>query len=208
MAYLKLEDGRALEDAISVLQRGGVIAFPTDTVYGIGASLDHPEALRRIYDLKGRAAHKPLPILVSRPEVVHRLSPEVDQRLIALAQFFWPGALTVVMPAAEHLPAEVKAPDNTIGVRLPNHSIPLSIAEHAGGAIATTSANISGQDAAHTATEIQDAFGGSIDIILDGGFSPESNPSTVVRSSNQEIEILREGAIPSDEIRRGWQSLT
>lgn len=206
MAYLKLEDGRALEEAIGVLQHGGVIAFPTDTVYGIGASLEHPEALRRIYDLKGRAPDKPLPILISRPEIVDKLSPDVDERLIELAQHFWPGALTVVMPAADHLPAEVKAPDNTIGVRLPNHSIPLSIAERAGGAIATTSANISGQDAAHAATEIQEAFGGAIDIVLDGGFSPETNASTVIRVVDSEIEILREGAIESAEILRVWNS--
>ena len=119
MAYLSLEDGRALEVAIGVLQHGGVIAFPTDTVYGIGASLEHPAALRRIYDLKGRSPDKPLPILISRAEIIDQLSPDVDERLIELAQQFWPGALTIVLPAADHLPAEVKAPDNTIGVRLP-----------------------------------------------------------------------------------------
>lgn len=207
MPYLSLEDGRALEQAIEALQRGGVIAFPTDTVYGIGASLQHPEALRRIYDLKGRQPDKPLPILISRPEVIDQLSPDVDERLVELAQHFWPGALTVVMPAADHLPAEVKAPDNTIGVRLPNHSIPLTIADHAGGAIATTSANISGQDAAHTATEIREAFGGTIDVILDGGFSPEANSSSVIRVTDGEIVVLREGVIRAEDLRSAWQNL-
>jgi L-threonylcarbamoyladenylate synthase len=207
MAYLSLEDGRALEQAIEALQRGGVIAFPTDTVYGIGASLKHPDALRRIYDLKGRLPDKPLPILISRPEVIDQLSPDVDERLIELAQHFWPGALTVVMPAADHLPAEVKAPDNTIGVRLPNHSIPLTIADHAGGAIAATSANLSGQEAAHTAVEIQDAFGGSIDVILDGGFSPEANASTVIRVMGGEIQVLREGVITAEDLRAVWKDL-
>jgi L-threonylcarbamoyladenylate synthase len=207
MAYLSLEDGRALEHAIEVLQRGGVIAFPTDTVYGIGASLQHPEALRRIYDLKGRQPDKPLPILISRPEVVDQLSPDVDERLIELAQHFWPGALTVVMPAADHLPAEVKAPDNTIGVRLPNHSIPLTIADHAGGAIVATSANLSGQEAAHTASEIRDAFGGAIDVILDGGFAPAANASTVIRVTNSDIEVLREGVISAGDLRAIWNDL-
>lgn len=207
MAYLNLEDGRALEEAIGVIQRGGVIAFPTDTVYGIGASLEHPAALRRIYDLKGRAPDKPLPILIARPEFVHQLSPDVDDRLIELARQFWPGALTVVMSASEDLPAEVKAPDNTIGVRLPNHSIPLSIAERAGGAIATTSANKSGEEAAHAAAEIQDAFGGAIDIVLDGGFSPQENASTVIRVVDGEIIILREGVIDAESIQTSWGRL-
>ena len=205
MAYLSLEDGRALEEAITSLQHGGVIAFPTDTVYGIGASLDHPAALKRIYDLKGRSPDKPLPILVARVEMLDQLSPDVDERLVELAEQFWPGALTIVLPAAKHLPAEVKAPDNTIGVRLPNHSIPLTIAERAGGAIATTSANVSGEQAAHSAKEIQDAFGNAVDVILDGGFAPEQNSSTVIRVENGEIVVLREGVISAEDLNRAWK---
>lgn len=204
MAYLTLEDSRALEQAIGELQHGGVIAFPTDTVYGIGASLEHPAALRRIYDLKGRQPDKPLPILIARVEVLDQLSPDVDERLVDLAEQFWPGALTIVVPAADHLPAEVKAPDNTIGVRLPNHSIPLTIAERAGGAIATTSANHSGRDAAHSASEIRDAFGTEIDLILDGGFAPQSNPSTVIRVVDGEIIMLRAGVISEEELKQAW----
>lgn len=204
MSYLSLENSRALEQAISALQHGGVIAFPTDTVYGIGASLDHPDALRRIYDLKGRTPDKPLPILIARVEMLDSLSPDVDERLVDLAEQFWPGALTIVVPAADHLPAEVKAPDNTIGVRLPNHSIPLSIAERAGGAIATTSANISGQESAHAASEIRDAFGARIDVILDGGFAPQANPSTVIRVVEDQIVVLREGVISAEELLKSW----
>lgn len=207
MPYLSLEDGRALEEAISVLSHGGVVAFPTDTVYGMGASLDHPQALQRIYDLKGRQPDKPLPILISRAGVVDELSPDVDERLIELALQFWPGALTVVLPAADHLPAEVKAPDNTIGVRLPNHSIPLTIADRLGGAVATTSANLSGQPAAISAAEIRDVLGGQLDVILDGGFSPQENPSTVIRVVDGEIVVLREGAIRTDEIEAAWSRL-
>lgn len=204
MAYLSLEDGRALEQAISELQHGGIIAFPTDTVYGIGASLDHPQALQRIYDLKGRSPDKPLPILIARVEMLDTLSPDVDERLVELAERFWPGALTIVLPAADHLPAEVKAADNTIGVRLPNHSIPLTIAERSGGAIATTSANVSGNEAAHSAAEIQDEFGSKINLILDGGFAPQQNSSTVVRIVDGEIAVLREGVISSEELHKAW----
>lgn len=207
MSYLSLEDGRALEEAIQVLQQGGVIAFPTDTVYGIGASLQHPSALQRIYDIKGRSFDKPLPILISRPEVVDDLSPDVDERFIDLAMQFWPGALTVVLPAAADLPAEVKAPDGTIGVRLPNHSIPLTLAERCGGAIATTSANLSGHDSALNAHTIMDTLGPKLDLVLDGGFAPLENPSTVIRLVADDIEILREGAISSSDLRTAWASL-
>ena len=205
MVYLSLEDNRALDNAVSTLQHGGVISFPTDTVYGIGASLEYPNALRRIYDIKGRSAAKPLPILISRIEMLDKLSPDVDESLVELAEQFWPGALTIVIPAADHLPAEVKAADNTIGVRLPNHSIPLTIAERAGGAIATTSANLSGQDAALAASTIQEVFGAAIDVVLDGGFAPQENPSTVIRVTDGDIVVLREGAVSAEDIRRAWK---
>ncbi len=207
MSFLSLEDGRALEQAIAILQRGGVIAFPTDTVYGIGASLQHPAALQRIYDLKGRHPDKPLPILISRAAVIDDLRPDVDERLIEQAHQFWPGALTVVLPAADHLPSEVKAPDNTIGVRLPNHSIPLTIAEHAGGAIAATSANLSGQSPAIAAAEIRETVGSALDLVLDGGFAPQENPSTVIRVVDGEIVVLREGVITASELQDAWRRL-
>jgi L-threonylcarbamoyladenylate synthase len=190
-----------------MVERGGVIAFPTDTVYGIGASLRHPRALRRIYDLKGRHPDKPLPILISRAEVIDDLSPDVDERLIELALQFWPGALTVVLPAAAHLPDEVKAPDATIGVRLPNHSIPLTIAERVGGAIVATSANISGRPPALSASDIEASLGQELDLILDGGFAPQENSSTVIRVVAGEVVVLREGVIRADALLAAWDAL-
>lgn len=207
MAWLTLEDGRALEDAIGIVQRGGVIAFPTDTVYGVGASLNHPSALRRIYDMKGRGPQKPLPILISRPDVIDHLSDNVDEDLIELALRFWPGPLTVVLKAASHLPAEVIAPDGTIGIRLPDHSVPLAIAQRTDGAIATTSANLSGTPSTHTAAEVQDAFGANIDMVLDGGRTPGDNPSTVVRRCGDEIVVLREGAITLEMLAEAWREI-
>jgi L-threonylcarbamoyladenylate synthase len=207
MAYLTLEEGRALEDAITTVQHGGVIAFPTDTVYGIGASLKHRDAIARIYDIKGRAQDKPIPILVSRPEVIDTLTDDVDEDLIELAFRFWPGPLTVVIKGKADLPPEVMAQDGTIGVRIPDHSIPLAIAQRIGGAIATTSANRSGEPAAVTAKEIQKTLGGTLDLILDGGIAPGQAASTVIRREGDTISVIREGTVTIDQLLPAWTSI-
>jgi len=207
MAFLSLEDGRALEIAIESMQKGGVIAFPTDTVYGIGASLAHREALIRIYDIKGRPQDKPLPILISRPDVVSTLTDEPDQDLLRLAARFWPGPLTVILKANASLPDEVKAPDGTFGVRVPDHSIALTIAQHNGGAMATTSANRSGQPAACRAEEIRESLGDEIDVILDGGIAPQRLASTVIRREGDTITVVREGALTNATIQEAWRAI-
>lgn len=207
MAFLSLEDGRALEIAIKSMQDGGVIAFPTDTVYGIGASLSHRDALTRVYDIKGRSHEKPLPILVSRPEVIHTLTDDADPNLLKLAARFWPGPLTIILKANSALPVEVVAPDGTFGVRVPDHSVALTIAQHNGGAIATSSANRSGMPPACHAEEIQESLGGEIDIILDGGIAPQSMASTVIRREGDTITVIREGAISSDTIQAAWDGV-
>lgn len=207
MSYLSLEDKRALEQAIAAMQRGGVIAFPTDTVYGIGASLSHRDALTRVYDIKGRSHEKPLPVLVSRPDIIATLADEPDRELLQLASRFWPGPLTIILKANASLPPEVKAPDGTFGVRIPDHSIALTIAQHNGGAIATSSANRSGEPAACRAEEIRDSLGGEIDVILDGGIAPQSLASTVIRREGDTITVVREGAISSETIRKAWDEI-
>jgi L-threonylcarbamoyladenylate synthase len=207
MAYLSLEEGRALEEAIATIQNGGVVAFPTDTVYGIGASLNHREAMARIYRIKGRAQEKPIPILIARPDVIDTLTDDPDPDLIALANRFWPGPLTIILTANDALPPEVLAPDRTFGVRLPDHSVPLAIAHHNGGAIATTSANLSGMAPATTAKAIEEMLGDALDIILDGGIAPADTASTVIRREGATISVLREGSVTVDQLREAWASI-
>jgi L-threonylcarbamoyladenylate synthase len=207
MGYLTLEEGRALEDAIATIQRGGVVAFPTDTVYGIGASLQRRDALARIYNIKGRAADKPIPILISRPDIIDTLSDAADEELVELAFRFWPGPLTIILKAKDSLPAEVVASDGTFGVRIPDHSIPLAIAQHVGGAIATTSANRSGSPPATTAKAIQESLGDALDMILDGGIAPRESASTVIRREGDTISVIREGSVTIQELRDAWTSI-
>jgi len=204
MNILTLEEPRALERAISAIQHGEVIAFPTDTVYGIGASLQHPDALDRIFELKGRDRERTLPVLLASIDDVTTVAPEPDPDLLNLARVFWPGPLTVAMPALDTLPAPVVAEDGTVGVRVPNHSIALILARRSGGAIATTSANLSGQAPARRPDEIDPGLADNLDLILDGGIAGGSLASTVVRRDGATICVVREGAISTAAVEAAW----
>jgi len=205
MVLLRLEEPRALEQAIAVLQRGGVVSYPTDTVYGIGASLHYPGTLSRIYEIKGRKSEAPLPVLLASSGDLAKVSTGVDPLLLALASRFWPGSLTVAVPARPSLPPQVIAADGTVGVRVPAHSVALTLAQRVGGAIATTSANISGQPPATRAGEIGQTLRNRIDLILDGGISRNGKASTVIRLEGDTIHIIREGAISAETIQTAWR---
>lgn len=209
MVLLRLEEPRALEQVIATLQHGGVAAYPTDTVYGIGASINFPAALDRIYQIKGRKREATLPILLASAADIAKVSPGVDPALLSLASRFWPGPLTVAVPARTSLPPQVIAADGTVGVRVPAHSIAVTLAQRVGGALATTSANLSGHTPATRAKEIEAAVQDGVDIVLDGGFSRSSIASTVIRlrDDGDTIDVIREGAISAEMIQSAWQQL-
>lgn len=188
-------------DAISALDRGGVIALPTDTVYGLAASLSRRDALRRIYAIKGRSGDKALPILVSEPEELTRFSPDVSAAVRVLADAFWPGALTIVVPASEDVPTEVTRGGDTVGLRMPNHPLALAVIRAAGGALAVTSANRSGGPEARTADEVRDRLGDRVAFVVDGGRSGDGPASTVVDATVVPLKVLRQGAISNYDIQ-------
>jgi L-threonylcarbamoyladenylate synthase len=195
----------AIEMAAELIAAGGVVAIPTDTVYGIAASLSQPEALRRVYEIKGRDRAKPLPILVSSTDALRGLAPAIEPNIALLLNVYWPGPLTVILTASTGMPSEVLAPDETIGVRLPNHMLAIELIDKAGGAVACTSANISGESAASSAREVMATIGRSLDGIVQGGVSPGGVPSTVIRITDGDIVLLREGPIPIEHIRATWE---
>jgi L-threonylcarbamoyladenylate synthase len=207
MKLLTLEEPRALERAVSAIQHGGVIAFPTDTVYGLGASLAHPPALKRIFDIKGRERSRTLPVLLASPGDLSRVSPAPDPQVLALARHFWPGPLTIAVPALDWLPEDVVANDGTVGVRVPDHSVALTIAHRCGGAIAATSANISGRPPACRAEDIDPDLAEQLDIVLDGGLAPCGLASTVIRREGATIFHIREGAVPARVIQSVWDDI-
>jgi len=207
MKFLSLEEPRALEQAIASIQRGGVIAFPTDTVYGLGGSLSYPDALERIFEIKVRDRERSLPVLLASPTYLANVTASISPGLLALARMFWPGPLTIALPALDTLPRQVVASDNTVGVRVPDHSVALTIAQRCGGAIAATSANISGELPACRSDEIDRGLAERIDLVLDGGIAPCGLPSSVIRPEGDTIFVIREGAIPAATLQAAWRRL-
>lgn len=189
-----------IERAVAILHAGGVVAIPTDTVYGLAASLDHPAAIERIFTIKGRAETKALPVLVSSSEVVPRLARAVTDPAQRLVRAFWPGALTIVVDATQDVPDVVLRGGTTVGLRMPDNADALAIIAGAGGALAVTSANHSGEIEARSASEVVQALGPDIDFVVDGGASKGTVPSTVVDATRTRLRVLRHGAIDIERL--------
>ena len=196
---LSTTDPQAIKAALLVLQAGGLVAFPTDTVYGLAADPFNPAAIERLYAAKERDMSKAIAVLVGTVEQLKQITPGFSKQAEALAARFWPGALTLVVSRRAELPAQLSALP-TIGVRMPDHHFDLNLLR-ASGPLATTSANRSGADNPLTADDVLDQLGGRIELVLDGGRCPGGVPSTVVDCTIQDVRILREGAISVEAIR-------
>lgn len=197
--YLRAGGPAAIAEAAACLHRGLPVVFPTDTVYGVGVMPFDEAAIERLYALKGRPADKGIPILLSDPihlERVARMVPPVAQSLI---ERFWPGPLTLIVPRAPGLP-ELISPNDTIAVRIPDHEVARALIREAGGAVATSSANLSGQEPAHTGEAAMAALQGLVAAVLDDGPSPGSRPSTVVDCTNMQPIVLREGPLSAVDL--------
>jgi L-threonylcarbamoyladenylate synthase len=197
---------RAIEWAAEEIARGGVVAIPTDTVYGLVASLAHADAIDRIYELKGRPGEQPLPVLVASIDALEHVTSYVDDRVQMLLNEFWPGPLTVVIPSDRNLPRAVLGPGNTVGVRIPNHPLAIEVIGKAGGAVASSSANRSSEAPASTAADVEATFGAELDLILEGGIAPGGRASTVVAIRGGTLKILREGPIDESELQSAWDN--
>jgi L-threonylcarbamoyladenylate synthase len=207
VVILEYSTPHAIEWAAEQLASGGVIALPTDTVYGIAASLAHPDALRRIFEIKGRPANSPLPVLVASPVTAQHLSDNISTDVELLLDRYWPGPLTIVVPARPGMPVEVTAGGTTVGLRMPNHPLAIEVINRAGGAIACTSANRSGEAPACDAQRVAATIGDDLDLILDGGIAPGGVPSSVIDFLGGELHILRDGAIPAEHIIATWAEI-
>jgi L-threonylcarbamoyladenylate synthase len=193
-----------IEKGVKILRKGGVIAFPTDTVYGLGADAFNTAAVERIYEIKDRPKHRQLPLLIADVERLATLAEPIPEIAWFLARQFWPGGLTLVLPKTDSLPAYL-ASGSTIAIRVPDHPVCLALIQHLGNPIIGTSANISGQPAALTAEEVGQQLGGKIDFIINGGKCPGGKESTVVDITRESPIILRQGIIPSDEIDKAYK---
>jgi L-threonylcarbamoyladenylate synthase len=194
---LSTADPQALPLALEMLATGQVVAFPTDTLYGLGADPWETAAVEQLFVAKGRDYGKPIVLLVAGMEHLWRVVPGLPPVAQALASAFWPGPLTIVVPRHPNLPDIVTAGGPTVGLRVPDHPWTLRLLAAAGGALAVTSANRSGQGNPTTAAEVQDELGGRIPLIIDGGPVMGGVASTVVDVSVSPPRVLREGAVPA-----------
>jgi L-threonylcarbamoyladenylate synthase len=190
----------AFNEAAALLQRGGLIAFPTETYYGLGVDPFNAEALRRLFAVKRRAKNKPVLVLVNNQEQAPLLAADMPDALRLLMSRFWPGPLTLVFPAKKDLPELLTGGTGTVGIRQSPDAAAAKLLAAFGGPITATSANRSGEAAAVTAEDVAAAFGNELDLILDGGRTPGGAGSTLIGWAAQGPRCFREGRISFAEI--------
>ncbi|MEA2204305.1 MAG: L-threonylcarbamoyladenylate synthase [Blastocatellia bacterium] len=191
----------SLTEAAQVIARGGVIAFRTDTFYGLGADPFAAEAVFRIQELKGREEGKPILIVISDLDQVAGFIEQPSPEFVRLSERFWPGPLTLIGIARAEVPGEISVGTGTIGIRLPDDEDVRSLVRACGGALTATSANPASMPPASSAQQVADYFPEGLDLIVDGGAARTDRPSTVVDVSGSEVRVLREGMISGAELK-------
>ncbi|MCB0194762.1 MAG: threonylcarbamoyl-AMP synthase [Anaerolineae bacterium] len=192
---LPASSSKAIKLARRLLREGEAVAFPTDTVYGLGANAFERFAVRQIFALKKRPPEKGLPVFIYQIDDLNLVARNVPNQAWPLLQKFWPGPLTVVLPKVAALPDDVTAGQDTVAVRIPDHPVSLKLVIEFGRPLAVTSANISGQDTPTTAQAVATQLGPTLPLVLDGGPSPSTQPSTIIDLSSTPPRVLRQGAL-------------
>lgn len=196
---LKAEQAGAIEEAARLLKDGHLIAFPTDTLYGVGADTFNPRAIKKLFAAKGRPLEKGIPVLLSDVEYLGEIVGQTSDLTMKLAQKFWPGPLTLILPKRDSI-SEIISPDENIAVRVPDNDVARKFIRAAGGAVATSSANRSGEPPALDAQEALAALGDSIAAVLDGGKVSLGIASTIVDCTDFPPRILRQGPLTAEEL--------
>jgi L-threonylcarbamoyladenylate synthase len=196
---LSAELKESVEEAARLLKAGELVAFPTDTLYGVGGAFNDDGAVRRLFEVKERSLTKGIPVLLADSSDVEQVGAAIPDLARSLMARYWPGPLTIIVPRRAGLP-DVLAPGDTIAVRVPDHDLARRFIRAAGGAIAASSANLSGQRPALTAAEALAALGGRVAAILDGGPVRVGQASTIVDCTVTPPKLVRQGPIPSEAL--------
>jgi L-threonylcarbamoyladenylate synthase len=186
--------------AAALLKAGEIVAFPTDTVYGVGAIVWDAAAVGKLYTAKLRAVDKAIPVLLADPADIALVAHDLPPAALRIAEQFWPGPLTLVVPRADRVPDEVTAGGDTVAVRVPDHDLARALIRAACAPLATTSANLSGQTSPVTAQDVAAQLGERIALILDGGQCPGGVPSTILDLTQPQPRIVRPGPISLEQI--------
>ena len=197
---LAAHEPAAIEEAAFVLRRGGLVAFPTETVYGLGADAFQPVAVARVFEVKARPSFDPLIVHLADAGALGRVSPTDDPRVEALTDRFWPGPLTLVLPRRPEVPDLVTAGLDTVGVRVPAHPAARRLIAAAGTPLAAPSANPFGYVSPTTAAHVAELLGSAVDLVLDGGPCRVGVESTVLSLAGERPVILRPGGVPREAL--------
>ena len=190
-----------IDEAVILLRKHAAISYPTDTLYGLGADPFSPKALSRIFEVKGRSKHKGLPLLLADAQDTEAVASVKSDIFLLLAQAFWPGPLTLILPPVPGLPQDILGAGGGVGVRVPNHPIPRALARGLGRPIIGTSANPSGGPDPVTAQDVERMLGNKVDYILDGGPAYGGLPSSVVDLTGPKPRMVRTGALTRECIQ-------
>jgi L-threonylcarbamoyladenylate synthase len=194
-------EAKLIHEIASLLKKGGVIAYPTDTLYALGGDAFNPDAHHTIRILKGREASKQFPYIIDKAERLREWGLQLSPVAATVAATFWPGPLSLVLEDSGGLPVDVLDENRTICLRMPDSRIARAIAGALGGLVIATSANLAGRAPSRTAQEAMERFRGEIDAVVDGGPSASAQPSTIVDVTGSKVVILREGAVPASRVR-------
>jgi L-threonylcarbamoyladenylate synthase len=201
-AELSPELLQQIDKAVEILKAGGVVAFPTDTVYGLGASAFDSGAVERVYEVKQRPRHLPLPVLLAGEAQASIVASVISRSAAVLMKHFWPGGLTLILPKSASVPGNITGGTGQIAVRVPDHVIPITLISRLGVPVIGTSANVSTHPSVLTAEEVRAQLGSAVDLIIDGGRCPGGIESTVVDVTADVPVIVRRGAVSEAEIER------
>lgn len=193
-----IEELDALEQALDLLRAGEPIAFPTDTVYGVGSAGLDAQAVIRLYEVKQRPRHQAIPLLLADLDDLRTVCPMIPAVAEELAARHWPGGLTLVVPAVSHLPSELLAGGSTVAVRIPDHAALRDLIRRLGQPLAATSANLHGGSNPSSAEDVAADLGSRLQLILDGGRTPGDVPSTIVDVTGEIPRVLRQGVVRVD----------
>lgn len=188
----------ALNSAVEILKKGGILAYPTETFYGLGVRFDMENSLKKLYDIKQRPKEKAMPLIIGDQSLLSIVTASVNTKAMSLINRFWPGPLTLIFTAKENLSEFITAGTHKVAVRIPGDSFALELAKLANFPITATSANPSGRTPAQDAETVIHYFGQDIDLLIDCGPTAGGLPSTIVDVTEDEIKIMRAGAIKKE----------
>lgn len=191
-----------LQQVVKTLKGGGIVAYPTETFYGLGVKFDMEDSLKKLYDIKQRPKVKALPLIIGDKGLLPFVVSSVNRIAVSLMESFWPGPLTLVFDAKDNLSEYITGGTRKVAIRIPGESFALQLAKTTGFPITATSANLSGMPPAQDASSVVRYFGDKLDVVVDGGSTSAVLPSTIVDVTGDEIKILREGVISKELLEK------